>query len=198
MTFTPRFYFYAMPTSPRDRARYAAAIAAQRCFFGLAAPFLWTSTPDEHGVCLRFEPGAFDYVIRSKQPVTLRFAHSPRVQFASTADGTLTLESQPGGLHCRFTLPRTPDGDDALLSIERGVIVGLSVSIIASPGGERHVTEQGRPVQIVSHVGELLEISLADNPRFSQTYVRRAGTRYNSVSRTGDDDRINRFLDTFR
>ncbi len=166
------FELCGLPQSRRQQTYRANANYLARQISGLAAPYGKLSNTFEDGTRARILPFAFRDV--AKQPCQLWVSHSDRICLATTLDGTLTLRDEHDGLHIEATLPDNEHGRSARLAIARGYITGLSICYGAAPGCERTFVESGNTIWEVSRVGWLREVSLARNPRFTQTYIRAA------------------------
>jgi hypothetical protein len=144
------------------------------CFLsGRALPFLAQTCP-EYGRALTFRPGSLDDAVAGinsgASSCRLLWSHDPTMELASTRDGTLAvhLESTPlesfNGLMFQARL-----ADDALgRSVAKRILGG---KVKCSAGPRIYDSTQLGGVECVTASG-LVEISLAENPGYMQTWTK--------------------------
>jgi HK97 family phage prohead protease len=67
-------------------------------------------------------------------------------------------------------LPDNAIGNNAIISIRRGDVTGMSFGMTVPAGGERWYREGGQPIRELSKI-KLLEISITAFPAYENTHV---------------------------
>ena len=128
---------------------------------GRAVPFNELSE-DLGGFKERISPGAFDL----NQTIKFFWSHDSSRVLGSTKSDTLKLDERSDGIHFELNLPDTTTGRDALTSIQRGDIDGISFGFKVHEDRIDHI--DGEVIRTVLR-GDLIEISPVAFPAYSQT-----------------------------
>ncbi len=141
---------------------------------GYAAVFNSPTTDrfaEVHGFSERIAPGAFADVISSKQDVRAFFAHDEAKVLGRASSGTLTLREDARGLYCEIVPPNTQAGRDAIESIRRGDITGMSFRAPTRHIKDSFKRENGKLVRTISKIGRLVEVSPVSIPAYDNSTV---------------------------
>ena len=85
----------------------------------------------------RISPGAFDRALAGGPDIRALWNHNSDMPLARTRNGTLRLAKDGAGLRVELTPPATSWGSDALASIRRGDVSGMSFAFSkAGEGGD--------------------------------------------------------------
>lgn len=99
-------------------------------------------------------PGAFDRALREAHDVRALWNHNADVVLGRTKSGTLALSVDAKGLRAEITPPDTRAAEDAVASIKRGDVDGMSF-------GFRTLTDNWRS-QDGEQIRELVDLELLD------------------------------------
>jgi HK97 family phage prohead protease len=119
-----------------------------------------------YGFTERILPGAFADVINSKQDVRAFFAHDEAKVLGRQSAGTLTMREDARGLYVEITPPNTQAGRDAVESIRRGDITGMSWRAPSKHIKDKFTRENGELVRTISKIGRLVEVSPVSIPAY--------------------------------
>jgi HK97 family phage prohead protease len=113
-------------------------------------------------------PGAFDRALREGHDVRALVNHDPNQILGRTKSGTLKLSVDERGLMAEIDPPDTQAARDALTSIKRGDIDGMSFAFRTITDNWR--MEDGEQIRELVDV-ELLDVSVVAYPAYSATQV---------------------------
>lgn len=87
--------------------------------------------------------------------------------------GTLTLTVDDKGVKYEFDAPHTPDGDTALENVKLGNLSGSSFTYWTDEANNvsYEKNEEGVIIRHVNKISEVMEMTIASDPAFSQTTV---------------------------
>lgn len=115
-------------------------------------------------------PGAFVDTIKDDD-IRALFGHDPNMVLGRNEAGTLTLREDKTGLVFELDPADTQIGRDAVTSIRRGDITGMSIGFSVKPGGMTFgEDDDGNTVRTLTNI-RLFEISAVAFPAFEQTDV---------------------------
>lgn len=122
----------------------------------------------------RFAPGAFDRALASQPDILAFWNHNSDMPLGRTRNGTLKIMRDGAGV--RFELQPSPTswGADALASIRRGDVTGMSFSFAAKRDGTGDVWEkpgQDGVAQRTVTDADLYEVSPVAEPAYPATTV---------------------------
>ncbi|MBA4189466.1 MAG: hypothetical protein C0467_15860 [Planctomycetaceae bacterium] len=167
-----------MPTPPRPkppRCPNAVYASGRACPFGVVSDGPVTSPDPASAVHTLIARGSLTAALlgTNARPQTdairLLVAHDYRRELASTADRSLIVWEEPGGVFWK-TNPATIRGRSAMRFIaDHPELSGCSPGITATLS--RREQTRGKPVLVVG-AGFLREISIAATPAFNGTFVR--------------------------
>lgn len=116
-------------------------------------------------------PGCFDESLQTRDVVAL-WCHSPAQVLANTKSKTLRLENSEERLGFELDLPGTQAGNDALESIKRGDVDGVSFGMVVNDDKWSRVEVDGRDVYKRTILeAELYEISPVAFPAYPTNEV---------------------------
>jgi HK97 family phage prohead protease len=113
-------------------------------------------------------PTAFDRALSEKHDVRALVEHLPLLLLGRTKSGTLKLSVDDIGLHADINPPDTAAAQDAMTSIERGDIDGMSFAFI--PMTTQWRTEEGVDIREI-HDLDLVDVSVVAFPAYVETDV---------------------------
>lgn len=121
----------------------------------------------------RFAPAAFDRVLASGNDVRALWNHNDDKPLGRTRNGTLRIAKDRQGLRFELTPPATSWGMDAVESIRRGDITGMSFGFAANREGGDTWAKPGVDGVAERTVldADLLEVSPVTYPAYPQTSV---------------------------
>lgn len=134
---------------------------------GYAAVFD-TLSEDLGGFREVIKPGAFDRALREKHDVRALVNHDANLILGRTAAGTLALAIDERGLQVSIDVPDTTAGRDALVSVERGDVTGMSFGFITLTDSWR--MQDGDAIRELLDL-ELLDVSVVAYPAYPATQV---------------------------
>ena len=145
-------------------------------------PYNTNATINDRGSVRKesFRPGAFSFTIGEGRRIDLLVGHDFGKPLANTANGSLVFDDGPEALRFSARMPSDAPSwtDDALRSVEAGLMTGLSPGYRVPPSrvvpdAEELVPEEGNPgVSIrVYNAVVLREMSLVTNPSFEDAVV---------------------------
>lgn len=141
-----------------------------RMLTGEAVPYNSLSG-DLGGFREQFSPGAFSRTLQDSPDVRALWNHNAGQVLGRTRSGTLRLDDGGEGLRFENDVPDTQAGRDAVTSIERGDVTGMSFSFRVRPGGQSFdESEDGQIIRTVTDA-ELFEISPVTFPAYESTRV---------------------------
>jgi HK97 family phage prohead protease len=175
------------------QARYAARWQASsdgRNITGRIAPYDvdgWVNGPDGLPQRIRLAPGVFHRAVKAPQRVQLRFEHAEDRDILGRIGYGVTLTEAEDGLDGTFRAYSTAVGDQALAMITEGGIDGLSV------GFEQRAAKRAEDGTLVITSGNLVEVSLVDEPAFVGAGVRTVASEADRPADTSAlDERLRR------
>ncbi len=129
---------------------------------------VWDSlSEDIGGFRERFQRGAFRL---EEVDVRALWNHERMFVLGRTTNGTLRLEDDEHGLRVEIYPPDTSWARDAMVSIARGDVSGMSFGFRVPDGGDRWTVEDDVPVRVVERA-ELIEVSPVTFPAYTATSV---------------------------
>ncbi len=147
----------------------AAADGKPAQLAGYAAVFDSLSE-DLGGFRERILPGAFTTTLADGHDIRALVDHEHGKILGRTSNGTLRLAQDAKGLAVEIDLPDTSYARDALESVRRGDIAGMSFGFCCPDGGDRFLTVDGATVRELTAV-ELYEVTVTSIPAYSATEV---------------------------
>jgi HK97 family phage prohead protease len=114
-------------------------------------------------------PRAFAETVASDD-IRALWNHDSSIVLGRTAAGTLRLEDRTEGLWFELELPKTQAGDDALVSIRRGDVTGMSFGFLVPAGGDRVLRTTRGILREINKV-KLYEVSPVTFPAYQGTSV---------------------------
>jgi HK97 family phage prohead protease len=127
-------------------------------------------------------PGAFDRALEEDHDVRALVEHLPVKLLGRTKSGTLKLSTDDVGLVADITPPDTSAARDAITSIERGDLDGMSFAFI--PKTTEWRTEDGVDIREV-HDLDLVDVSVVAYPAYPETDVELNGLSAPSLEARG-------------
>jgi len=113
-------------------------------------------------------PGAFDRAMREKHDVRALVNHDADQIIGRTKSGTLVLSVDERGLKAEIEPPDTQAARDAVTSIKRGDLDGMSFAFRTLTDAWR--TEAGQEIRELKDL-ELIDVSVVAFPAYSATTV---------------------------
>lgn len=121
----------------------------------------------------RFAPGAFDRALAGNPDIRALWSHDQGKPLGRTRNGTLRLRKDGAGLRFELDAPPTTWGADAVASIRRGDVTGMSFAFLARGDG-RDTWERGGADGVALRTvldADLLEVSPVAFPAYPATSV---------------------------
>lgn len=122
----------------------------------------------------RFAPGAFDRVLASNPDIRALWNHNDDLPLGRVRNGTLSVRKDGAGLRFELTPPDTSWGRDAVASIRRGDVSGVSFQFSTKRDGTADNWEKGGADGIAYRTvldADLYEVSPVVFPAYPQTSV---------------------------
>lgn len=140
----------------------------------------------------RIAPGAFKRSLAGGD-IRAFWNHDTAQVLGRTAAGTLRLEEDDTGLRFSIDLPDTQIGRDALVSVKRGDVSGMSFGFSVPEKGDRWENSGGNLVRTLLDV-DLFEVSVVAFPAYNATLVQsgNAGIPTRALAAASVDDAISR------
>ena len=113
-------------------------------------------------------PGAFDRALREAHDVRALWNHNADVVLGRTKSGTLRLSVDEHGLRSEIDMPETRAAEDALASIRRGDVDGMSFGFRVLTDNWR--SQDGVQIRELTDL-ELLDVSPVAYPAYPATQV---------------------------
>lgn len=155
-----RRYMQASELRINDREDGPTQIMGYAVRFNTLSDMLW-------GFREEIAPNAFDV---DGADIRALWQHDSSLVLGRTTAGTLRLAPDDIGLAFTVDVPDTQIGHDALVSIARGDVDGMSFAFTLLPDGERWVEREGVAIRIVTDA-TLHEISPVTFPAYPSTSV---------------------------
>jgi hypothetical protein len=121
------------------------------------------------------EPGAISEKELKTMDIKMTIWHNRERLLARSnkGEGTLTITVDEKGVKYAFEAPNTPDGDTALELVKRGDLAGSSFTYWTDENKNvwYEKTEDNILLRHVGKIQEVVEMTIASDPAFSQTSV---------------------------
>jgi HK97 family phage prohead protease len=154
-------------------------------FVGLAVPINSLSVPLLGGFFRElWTYGALDRTFYENIDVRALSDHDSGKLFGRLHNGTLRMRREPRGLVVEIDPPQTSFAQDAIESVGRGDLVGMSFAFTLMPGGDSWDDTTDPPTRTI-HDARIHEVSIVAFPAFPSTNVHVASRSWQREYRPG-------------
>ncbi|WP_428938854.1 HK97 family phage prohead protease [Fontivita pretiosa] len=136
---------------------------------GYAAVFNSLSE-DLDGFREKILPGAFAQIVAGNDEVLALMHHSTQLILGRRSKGTLSIREDRRGLSVEIIPPNTSVGRDAVESVRRGDIDGMSFRFRNAE--DTWTRAGGETIRTIHRIGQLLEVTLTPIPAYPTTSAR--------------------------